>query len=824
MSKPKIEAIYPLTFMQQALLLHALYEQNDQGFLHVTCRLQGPLQEDLFQASWAKAIQRHAAMRTSIHWEKIEKPMQVVHPKATIKWDKHDWTSNSPEEQQTQLASLKDIDRELGLDLTKAPISRLALIQLQAEEHLLLWSCHHILLDGWSTTIILKDALRHYDAACKGEQLQLDAIPSYKNYLSWIQQQDLRKAATFWERYLGDLAHPTLIGQHQPEESPQAPAFKTQIFSLSADLTAALQQCGQQQRVTMSTIVQGAWALLLRKYVGQEDITFGTTVSGRSAELPHIDQMAGLFMNVLPMRTTMPENQGIGDWLQAMQKQLMEARNFEYVSLNQILSWSKWSGASSIFDSLLVFENFPWSDIDAGGMALKDFQGGLTTTYPLTLVVQPAGQLKFLLHYKTNEISEAFINWIEAQMSRLLHAIATSSDSSIGQTLGTFSAPSYQQNQAKFQPYLRAEMPKFFFSKGPDTAYEAPQNSIQLQLTKMWEEIFGRHPIGIQENFFQIGGSSLLAVRLFAKIEQQMGRNLPPVSLLQHPTIKDLAQLLEKEEDTSSWSALVPIRASGSKPPLFCVHAGGAHVFFYNAMAHHLGAEQPVYAIQPLGLDGVEAYHNSIEEMARDYLGEIRTIQPKGPYSLLGTCFSNAVCFEMAKQLEQVGEEVSLLAIVDSPVHDWTFVSPPSFVEKLQRIPGRIQRLGKRFRQDARGAISKMISAKRNKLRDLVDDNLYVLKNKQAKNLVKIQDKLAELYLAYNWQPYTGKITLIRSKQFAETEGYEFHISQWQELTEKDLEVHVVDGHHETLFDEPEAQHLSAQLSVCLETKQSIKV
>ena len=824
MSKPKIEAIYPLTFMQQALLLHALYEQNDQGFLHVTCSLQGALDESLFQSSWAAAIQRHAAMRTSIHWEKIEKPMQVVHPQAELKWAMHDWTAHSPEEQKTQLESLKNIDREVGLDLTKAPISRLALIKLSDEEHLLLWSCHHILLDGWSTTIILKDALRHYDAACTGEQIQFDAIPSYKNYLNWIQQQDLGKATAFWEDYLGDLEHPTLIGQNQPDLGIEESAYKTKSFSLSTELTAALQQCGQQQRVTMSTIVQGAWALLLSKYIGKEDITFGTTVSGRSAELPNIDQMAGLFMNVLPMRTTMPESQSIGEWLQVMQKKLMEARNFEYVSLNQILSWSKWSGASSIFDSLLVFENFPWSDIEAGEIALKDFQGGLTTTYPLTVVVQPEEELKFLLHYKTAEVSEAFMTWIEEQMVVLLDAFSTSPSSSIGEVLATFSAPAYEQNQAKFQPYLTADRPKVFFSKGKDTEYEAPQNAIQLQLTKMWEEIFGRHPIGIQENFFQIGGSSLLAVRLFAKIEQQLGRNLPPVSLLQHPTIKDLAQLLEKDEATNSWSALVPIRASGSQSPLFCVHAGGGHVFFYNAMAHHLGADQPVYAIQPLGMDGVEAYHNSIEEMATDYLKEIRTIQPKGPYSLLGTCFSNAVCFEMAKQLEKVGEEVSLLAIIDSPVHDWTFVSPPSFVEKLQGIPGRIQRLAKRFRQDARGAVSKMISAKRNKFRDLVDDNLYVLKNKQAKNLVKIQDKLAELYLAYNWQPYSGKITLIRSKQFSEEENYEFHISQWQELTEEKLEVFVVEGHHETLFDEPEAQYLSAQLSVSLAAKQSVKV
>ena len=237
MSKPKIEAIYPLTFMQQALLLHALYEQNDQGFLHVTCSLQGTLNESLFQASWAAAIQRHAAMRTSIHWEKIEKPMQVVHPQAELKWAMHDWTEHSIEEQKTQLESLKNIDREVGLDLTKAPISRLALIKLSAEEQLLLWSCHHILLDGWSTTIILKDALRHYDAACKGERIQFDAIPSYKNYLSWIQQQDLGKATAFWEDYLGDLDHPTLIGQNQPALSIEEPAYKIKTFSLSAELT-----------------------------------------------------------------------------------------------------------------------------------------------------------------------------------------------------------------------------------------------------------------------------------------------------------------------------------------------------------------------------------------------------------------------------------------------------------------------------------------------------------------------------------------------------------------------------------------------------------
>ncbi|MEZ5039492.1 MAG: condensation domain-containing protein [Saprospiraceae bacterium] len=822
MSKPKIEAIYPLSFMQQALLLHALYEKVDQGFLHVRCTLKGALDQILLQEAWHDTLQRHSALRTSIHWENIEKPMQVVHPSAQLPWAFHDWQSFSVKEQEKKLATFKKNDQAEGISLSTVPVSRINLFQIASDEFILLWSCHHILLDGWSAAVILKDVLHFYEARSKKEAPKLDALPSYRTYLSAMQRQDLSEAKAFWQSALEGFVQPTLIGQDHPEGEMALAGFNTHSFALSTTLTQHLQHYAQQQRLTPSTLIQGIWSLLLSRYQQTDDVAFGTTVSGRSSALPNIDLMAGLFMNVLPIRTRILKDASLPEWLQALQKEQIKSRNFEYVSLNQMLSWLNWSGKSALFDTLLVFENFPWQDIAAGELVLKDFEGGLTSTYPLTIVVKPGEKMTFILRYHSSKVSEVLVQWIADTMTLMIEKMVSSVDLSLGQLQGAIPAQSILNGVS--QPDAKPKTSVFFHSKNSDLVYLAPQNAIELQLTKMWEEIFGRYPIGVTENFFQIGGTSLQAVRLFAKIEAHWGRNLPPVTLLQHPTIKDLAQLLKQEDKQTEWSVIVPIRASGKRPPLFCIHAGGAHVFFYNAMAYHLGPDQPVYALQPVGLDGISSYHNSVEEMATDYLEEIRSIQPEGPYYLLGTCFSNAVCFEMAKQLERAGQSTALLAIIDSPVHDVSFVNPPNLIEKIQRIPGRIQRLIQRFREDAKGAVAKMIAAKRNTLRDIVDNNFYALKNKQAQNLMSIQNKLADLYLQYEWTPYQGKVTLIRSRQFHENKNNDYHLTQWGDLAAEGLATYVVEGNHDTLFDEPDVQHLARQLQQCLDAVHAVKV
>jgi thioesterase domain-containing protein/acyl carrier protein len=805
MSKPKIEAIYPLTFMQQALLLHSLYEPEDQGFLQVQCILKGRLDRNLLQKAWGEAIHRHQALRTSVHWEKIQKPVQIVHPAATLPWTIQDWRHFSKAQQEEKLEAFKNEERARGLNLTTAPVSRMALFQLQDDEDCLLWSCHHILLDGWSAAIILRDVFTFYEAGYQGREARLESLPSYKSYLSLLQGQDLQKAESFWKQALTGFKGTSSREAVSASGNGAASYTKDHSFSLSTERTQQLIGFTRQHRITLNTLVQGVWTIILSRYHHTHDVAFGTTVSGRSAALPNMEQMAGLFMNVLPVRVQIEPDRPFSEWLQDLQKRQLEARNFEFVNMDQILDWIQWPGRLPLFDSLLVVENFPWNDLRAGEIEVRDFAGGITSTYPLTVIVKPGSQLEFQIRYDQRRISQKTVSWISKQLTLLLNSPDLPTASSPAEMIGRIEKPPDTIDLKKAKRKLPQD--------GDRSEYVAPQRDIELQLTKIWEEIFGRHTIGVTENFFEIGGSSLLAVRLFARIEQKFGRNLPPSVLLQHPTIRDLARLLQEEDGRGAWSALVPIRASGSRLPLFCIHAGGAHVFFYNAMAHHLGPDQPVYAMQPVGLDGTAAYAGSIEEMATHYLEEIRAVQPEGPYALLGTCFSNAVCFEMAKQLQKAGQSVSLLAIVDSAVVDLALA--PSPISQPGR--GRWRRFVGRLQQAPLAAAKKMLWARATRLRIAIEKRLHFLKSRQAKNLLKMQKHLIKLYLAYKWVPFQGKITLIRSEEFHEQSSLDYHITQWSDMALDGLDVFVAPGKHDDLFEEPEVQFLAKQLRQCLD-------
>jgi len=239
------------------------------------------------------------------------------------------------------------------------------------------------------------------------------------------------------------------------------------------------------------------------------------------------------------------------------------------------------------------------------------------------------------------------------------------------------------------------------------SAFVAPRNATEARLSAIWEEVIGIRPIGIHDNYFDLGAESLQAARMFGEIGRRFGRNLSPTSLFDAPTIAALARLLETGDGVKRWTSLVPIRPSGSKPPLFCIHGGSGTVLFYYDLARHLGPDQPVYAIQNQGLYGGTAPHRSVPEMAAHYLNEIRTVQPRGPYRLAGYCFGISVAFEMARVLLREGEQVALLAslngttpgYVNGPGLGAAFTAPaPAGIRSWRafvraRIPGLVWRL-----------------------------------------------------------------------------------------------------------------------------------
>ncbi len=343
--------------------------------------------------------------------------------------------------------------------------------------------------------------------------------------------------------------------------------------------------------------------------------------------------------------------------------------------------------------------------------------------------------------------------------------------------------------------------------------FTAPSTEVEKQLATIWEKVLKISPIGLHDNFFEIGGDSIQSIQVIAKA-QKAGIELAPNQLFEYQTIGGLANFLSKKEigaetkdEKNNWSSIVTLNKKGSRPPLFCIHSGGGHIFFYQPLAKRLSPEQPLYALQPMGLDGKQAFHSSIEEMAIFYIQEIKKIQPVGPYHLLGTCFSNAVGLEIANQLRDGGDEIALLIIVDS--------GPQYLLGATERGEKKTaSRFVKMIKEKDWKGIQKKF---RNRFIRAKQKALAPLENEQERNLRLTIQNLNQLYHHYSWRPYDGTITFIRSSEFAQRKEKDIHIKQWTKLAKSGLDIHVTEGHHVTLFAEPEVEGLAVKIKECME-------
>ena len=391
-NKANIELIYGLSPIQQGMLFHSLYEPGaDVYFEQFSWSFREAIDIQLFARAWQYVVQQHPILRTSFHWEELDEPLQVVHRRVQMPIEQYDWRRLSAEEQAARLEAFLKADRRRGFELSKAPLLRLALIRMGEQEYQVVWSYHHLLVDGWSAPLIRGDFLAAYDALRSGRSVSLKARPPYRQYINWLQQQDLSGAEAFWRQALKGFTTPTPIYAEPPDPAArgQGDDYAAQQIVLAEAATEGLQALARQSRLTLNTLVLGAWALLLSRYSGQEDVVYGATVSGRPPELPGSESMIGVFINTLPMRVRVDPQAALGPWLQQLQKQQFEWRQFEYTPLAEIQRWSDGEPGVPLFKSIVVFENFP-SDAAESRRNIRVFQ---RTNYPLTLVAEPGAQL-----------------------------------------------------------------------------------------------------------------------------------------------------------------------------------------------------------------------------------------------------------------------------------------------------------------------------------------------------------------------------------------------------------------------------------------------
>lgn len=394
-----LEDLYELTPTQQGILFHSLMAPSAGMYcVQLGFTLHGELAIAAFRQAWEQTLHHQPILRTAFVWEGLEKPLQVVQRQVALPFTQLDWRGQSLDRQQLDLEDWLQQDRQRGFVLSAAPLMRLTLIQLADAEYHCVWSKHHLLLDGWSTGLVLKEVLTRYEALRQGQNPQIPAALPYRDYVAWLQRQDLAEAEAFWRSHLQGFTAPTPLGIDtrsalKIEGTAPDPASTERL--LSPDLTQTLKTFARQHQLTLNTLVQGAWGLLLSHYSGETDLVFGVTSAGRPTDLPGAESMVGVFINTLPARLSVEMDQPLVPWLQSVQRQQASLRQYEYSPLMQVQRWSEVPPGTPLFDSIVVFENYPVDPMlhqvsQATSETSRARIGEIYTTerthYPLTIV------------------------------------------------------------------------------------------------------------------------------------------------------------------------------------------------------------------------------------------------------------------------------------------------------------------------------------------------------------------------------------------------------------------------------------------------------
>ena len=437
----RVEDAYPLSPMQEGLLLHALRAPGSEVYCEqMSFQLRGALDAAAFERAWQELFRRHAVLRTAFVWKGLDEPLQVVHESVRLPLDRLDWRGLAAGEQARRLADFGRADLARGFDFSDPPLMRLTLIRTHEQTHELVWGYHHILLDGWSVPLLFGEVLEVYEALTRGRMPSPPARRPYRDYIAWLRRQDLRQAEAFWRDTLRGATAPTPLacGRAAPRAAPSGAEgdYDRQQIVLPRALADGLRGLAREHHLTLNTLAQGAWALLLARYSGERDVIFGATVSGRPAELAGADEMIGLFINTLPVRARVGGDENVLPWLKSLQEGQAQASQYVHSPLAAVQSWSDVPRGVPLFESILVFENYPVDESLAqasGSLAIAGARNTESTDYPLTLVVTPGEEVSVRLLYDRRRFDRATATRMLAHFRRLLEGLAADAGRSLSQ-------------------------------------------------------------------------------------------------------------------------------------------------------------------------------------------------------------------------------------------------------------------------------------------------------------------------------------------------------------------------------------------------------
>ncbi|WP_234335891.1 amino acid adenylation domain-containing protein [Streptomyces sp. NRRL S-920] len=437
MSRPRsrslVEDVWPLSPLQEGMLFHASFDEQgpDVYTVQSAVDVNGPLDTDRLRASWEALLARHAALRACFRPVTGAHMVQVIPREVVLPWQEADVRGLPEAEALVEIDRLAARQRAERFDLTVPPLLRLLLIRLDDNRHRLVMTLHHILLDGWSMPILLGEL--HATYAAGGTTSALKRIAPYGEYVAWLGRQDKEAASAAWRAELSGIEGPTLVA---PADPGRAPVLPEQVHaSAPAELTASLTELARGEGLTLNTVVQGAWALVLARLAGRTDVVFGATVAGRPAELPGVESMVGLFINTLPVRVPLDGGQRVTQMLARLQERQSALIPHQHVGLAEV---QKLAGPAAVFDTLVLYENYPLPPAAPapGPDTISLSPAGASrdaSHYPLTLVALPGGdRMRFKLDYRPDLFDRGAAESIVQRFLRALERMASDPSARIG--------------------------------------------------------------------------------------------------------------------------------------------------------------------------------------------------------------------------------------------------------------------------------------------------------------------------------------------------------------------------------------------------------
>ncbi|MBF0202681.1 MAG: hypothetical protein HQK66_15540, partial [Desulfamplus sp.] len=447
--------------MQENMLFHRLYEKESTAYHEqFSFSLTGSVNLTWFEEAWNAVCRRHDALRTTFVYKGVPTPLQLVHKERPIEWRYEDLTKNMlsgtpATDIRNHIAACQKEDRQRGFQLDKDPLMRLYIFKVDEDKYRILWSYHHILMDGWCLGAIIPDIQEAYTALGQGKAVRLPPAPQYREYIRWLERADENLALAYWSEYLEGFHPMTSLPRDVNSEAGQGYLHEMYSFDLDGNLSSKLSTIARAQRVTINTLVQSIWGVVLAQANNISDVAFGAAVSGRPGDLPHVEQIVGLFINTIPVRMEVSPESTFTELMQKVQSESIAAEPHHFVSLAAIQTACQTEG--QLVDHVLIFQNYPF------GNALEELQKGYDTGftfgelealeqtgYDLSVEIYPLPHVHFDFRYNPHAYSREFLTRVSNDLMTIFKAVGENPQITIKELQKTITPKEIHTTDAEF--------------------------------------------------------------------------------------------------------------------------------------------------------------------------------------------------------------------------------------------------------------------------------------------------------------------------------------------------------------------------------------